>query len=173
VKIGEDIMKNKLILKIVIALFVGIVLISCDKVKSLTEHNVLLASGVTFNSGSKKLEDSKFIVISSINGKVVESCNKTEIIEEDNLTVEKANKSNQSSTKTPLDKQCNNQVVTTNPELLNALRIKNPTDGFVIKDGKRVPAKIFISATMVYLGSHCESISQDGDTYTKCVAGDF
>jgi hypothetical protein len=164
-------MKKKLILKIVITLFVSLFLISCSKVHSLTERNALLASGVSFDP--KGLDSSKIVVISSVDGKKIQSCEKINIIEKNNISDERLKTSNQSSTKIPLDQQCNNEIVANDPDLLNALRIKNSLDGFVIKDGVRVPAKFVVTVTAVYKGSHCNSLYGLGAAYTNCIAYDF
>lgn len=155
-------MKKKVILQIVIPLFVSTLLIACDEVRSLTEQNVVLASGVNF-------KDNKYVVIDPKSGKRVKSCGKTIIIEKNNPTAQGSDQSNPSSTGTQTNQPCNNQIFEPSQELLNALRINNPLQGFIIKDdGEKTEARFFVSVKALYKGSHCNTDHVNGDAWTNC-----
>ncbi|MDD5319105.1 MAG: hypothetical protein PHD43_00560 [Methylococcales bacterium] len=159
-------MKKKVILQIVIPLFVSTLLIACDEVRSLTEQNVVLASGVNFNND-------KYVVIAAESGKRVKSCGKTIIIEKDNPTVQGSDQSNPSSTGAQTNQPCNNQIFEPSQELLNALRITSPIKGFIIKDnGEKTEARFFVAVKALYPSSHCNSDFLNGDAWTNCVTQD-
>jgi hypothetical protein len=163
VKIGEYIMKKKVILQIVMPLFVSTLLISCDdqSVPSLTTQKVVLASGVNFKTD-------KFVVINPINGKEVQPCGKTVITEKSNPTTQKPYQSN---TELQNNQPCDNQIIEPSEALLNALRINNPIEGVILKDGKPVKARFLVSVQALYEGSYCYTFYLNGVAYTHCVNG--
>jgi hypothetical protein len=159
-------MKKKVILQIVIPLFVSTLLISCDNqsVPSLTKQKVVLASGVNFKTG-------EFVVINPINGKEVQPCGKTIITEKSNPTTQKPYQSNPSNTEAQNNQPCDNQIIEPNEALLNALKINNPIEGVILKDGKPVKAKFFVSVQALYEGSYCYTFYLNGYAYTLCFGG--
>lgn len=163
-KIGEYKMKKKLILQIVIPLFVSTLLIACDRVTSLTKQNVVLASGVNF-------KNDKFVVISPKNGKQVQSCAKTIIIEKNNPTAQGSYQLNPSTTGAQTNQGCDNQIFEPSQALLNALRVNNPIEGVILKDGKQIKARFFVSVEALYEGSYCTTYYLNGNAYTHCVEG--
>lgn len=154
-------MKKKLILKIVMPLFMSTFLISCtDKAAQLSSHNVGLASGVGFNK-LITLENNKFVVINPFKGKRLQPCGDTIIAEKNYSTTKSLYQSNPN---------CNNIIVEPSEDLTNALTLKKPIKGFILKDGKKQEAVFYVSVTALYLGSHCTSLFLAGAAYTNCVA---
>lgn len=159
ITIGEDKMKKRITFKIIILLFACEFLISCDKITNLTNRNVGLASGVSFNR-LIDLDENKFVVVNPQNGDKVRSCGNTIIIDKDNPKDKSSSQSNQS---------CNNQIVDPPQELLNALKLTKPINGFILKDGVKKKAVFYVGVTEINLGSHCTTLYLSGDAYTKCL----
>lgn len=159
-------MKKKIIFQIAITLFVSALLVSCvcDKkaITSLTKQRVILASGVNFDTD-------KFVVINSIDGKEVQPCANTIITQNNDSTAQGSPQSNQSDSGKQKDPPCDNQIVEPSAELLNALNFKNPMQGTILKNGKKIKARFFVSVEALYEGSICDTKYLSGAAYTKCV----
>jgi hypothetical protein len=177
-------MKKRPIFKIVMMLFACQVLTSCfekktnqgnynKEVTNLTNHNVGLASGVSFKPGAP-LENNEFVVINPFNGKIVKPCGRTIIAEKSTSTTEIPHKAEKYTATTEIphksDKPCNNEIVEATPELQNALELnKLIMKGFISIDGVKTEAVFFVSVTALYKGSHCTTLHLTGAAYTNCV----
>jgi hypothetical protein len=170
-------MKKKIILQIVITLFMSALLISCESdnqavtsltkqtvqaVPSLTKQTVVLASGVSFKSN-------KFVVINSIDGKEVQPCANTIIIQNNDPTAQGSPQSNQSGKGKQNDQPCDNKIVEPSEVLLNVLNVKDPIEGTILKNGEKIKARFFVSVEALYKGSICNTKYLSGAAYTQCV----
>jgi hypothetical protein len=152
--------------KILIILATCIFLISCnDEIPQFAKKNVALASGVTFHrdSTNKNLKDNKVVVVDSFTGEKAQSCGDVIVLDEH------YGKRSEKSLKQSYQ-LCNNQILSQDERLLNALKSNEPIEGKIKKDnGEEVPAVFYVSVTALYFGSHCSTLYHGGKAYTKCV----
>ncbi|WP_411726128.1 hypothetical protein [Methyloglobulus sp.] len=162
----------KIIKRTLTLLFVIGGVISCsqnDPIEQLVKQNVILTSGVAFDTG-------KLVSINPFTSKEIAPCGTT-----DNIFVSR----NPSDTKqgqiqfkpksNTAPGNCNTKIVALeNPSLeaalMQSLKLsKAPIQGTVNDNGQDKPAKLIVTVTALYPGSHCATIYSGGQQFTNCI----
>ncbi|PKD39704.1 hypothetical protein ACH5Y9_06750 [Methylomonas sp. BW4-1] len=129
---------------------------SNESIETLVDQRVALASGVNFDTA-------KIAVLDPETGQELSACiqNKSD----PRRNAEKV----QSSTKDAAENCKATLLIDDNPALKAALELSKQTiQGEIKKDGEVKPARIVISITTLYKGSHCNVLSSGGDQYENC-----
>jgi hypothetical protein len=158
-------MKKKTIKQSALIIFASLVLVACDKSQSipgLSDKHVILANGVNFDSG-------ELVVLNTITGKQVQPCDSS-TIKENNHSSTGGYHSDSTQTEKLNNSKCDIQIIDPSEFLQNAISSGDKVvNGTVLKNGKKIPARFFITVTALFPSSYCSTLYGSGAQYDQCI----
>ncbi|MGZ0080019.1 hypothetical protein [Methylomonas sp. YC3] len=146
-----------------ICLMTSLFLTSCGKtdqpILSLLKKTVVIAEGVNAKTD-------EFVVINPLDSKLLPPCGKTTLPTENEKDVKAHEEESKRSQNKSSD--CQTTIAKVNDEVLNAIKIQAPIEGVILKNGKEIPAKFFVSVKAVY-DDPCTTIYANGYQYQQCI----